>query len=278
MIARKRNKSILRFYLFLLGCMLAHTASIYAQPSTKHYPPYPDVWQWTIPQAYEHDSIVNLYALPTGEYVISSTRWEPMDRPRAEWAMHSTCRTLFVQEQTTEEACRALERSGRWMEPTQKLRFHDGTTIERGGLIPPYCYGGLSPTLVIKNPQGKVIAEKMFLVILDTPRRHEAGGRCADDEDFDEKVVALFANFALLADETFLLFNISTFGYGSDKEFGFLLRFDKHLHTKAALLGQKVFMIDSVIFKDIEKSESYKNYTDINDAILTYLSSLKRNE
>src|SRR5437879_4938344 len=84
MMARLRNKSTLRLSLLLLGCMLAHTASVHAQSPTQHYPPYPDMWQWVIPQAYEHDSIVNLYALPTGEYVISSTWWEPLDRPLLE--------------------------------------------------------------------------------------------------------------------------------------------------------------------------------------------------
>jgi hypothetical protein len=202
-----------------------------------------------------------------------------MDRPLLErTTSHFACQTLFAHEQTMEEACLALQRSGRWVEHTQKIQFHDGTTIQRGGFIPPYCYGGLSPTLVIKNPQGEVIAEKMFLVILDTPRRHEAGGRCADDEDFDEKVIALFANFVLLADETFLLFDITTFGYGADKEFGFLLRLDKQLHTKSTLLGQKIFMIDRAIFNDIEKSESYRNYTEINEALLTYLSGLKNKD
>src|SRR2546427_7540477 len=198
MIARKRNKNTLRFSLLLLGYMLAHTASIHAQPSTQHSPPYPDMWQWVIPQSYEHDSIVNLYALPTGEYVLSSTWWEPMDRPFVErTTSHFACRTLFAQEQAMQEVCLALQHSGRWVEPTQKIRFRDGTTIERGGSIPPYCYGGLSPTLVIKNPQGEVIAEKGFLIIRGTPRRYETGGRCGDVEGFDEKVVALFANFLL---------------------------------------------------------------------------------
>ena len=289
MIARKRNKSILRFYLFLLGCMLAHTASIHAQPSTRHYPPYPDVWQWVIPQAYEHDSIVNLYALPTGDYVISSSWWEPVDRPRAErTTIRFACRTLFAQEQTMQEACVALERSHRGVEHTEKIQFRDGTTIERGGFIPPYCYGGLSPTLVIKNPQGEVIAEKVFLVIRDTPRRYEESGRCGDDEDFDEKIVALFANFVLLADETFLLFDFNAFGYGSDKEFSFLLRFDKQLRTRATLLGQKIFLVDSVTLNNIMNSTTiqnnisvqgeYRTYQRINEALLKYLSELKGKE
>ena len=279
MMARKRNKSTLRFSLLLLGCMLAHTASVHAQSPTQHYPPYPGIWQWVIPQAYEHDSIVNLYALPTGEYVISSTWWEPVDRPRAERTMHSACRTLFAQGQTTEEACRALERSGRWVKPTEKIQFRDGTTIERGGSIHPYCYGGLSPTLVIKNPQREVIAEKVLLVIRDTPRRYEASSRCADGgEDFDEKVVALFANFVLLADETFLLFDGTTFGYGPDKEFGFLLRFDKQLHIQATLLGQKMFLIDSATLNNIEVQGGYSNYQEIDEILLTYLSKLQRKE
>jgi hypothetical protein len=177
-----------------------------------------------------------------------------------------------------QEACVALERSGRLVEHTEKVRFRDGTTIERGGFIPPYCYGGLSPTLVIKNPQGEVIAEKVLLVIRDTPRRYEESGRCADDEDFDEKVVALFANFVLLADETFLLFDGTTFGYGPDKEFGFLLRFDKQLHTQATLLGQKMFLIDSATLNNIEVQGGYSNYQEIDEILLTYLSGLQRKE
>jgi hypothetical protein len=279
---------------FTAGQVMADELSSNSQTSKPHetkYPPYPDVWDWQIPnlEAYVPGSL-RTYLLDNGDVLIVYTQRKTSDlkRKKADVSdgVESKQVTLFGGLTVLDEPSNVrLMRS-----PEKPLKLSDGSVVKRlksdwdrdkdSGKLKDKTYiragcdhyhdcyiGPAKCNLSRDSDKNYRIARKVIFLLIDKPKRWEGAyynevDECHErDHKLKVRVVSLSGGILPLEDGSFLLV---------DGELGRIIRFNPDFTTGFPLLNKKLFVFDFDDDKDLDfvKSPLFmpkingKNYED----------------
>lgn len=271
--------AILRLALAVC-CLVALPVGAADQPketTSKKYPPYPDVWGYELPYIEKGNRNRGFwfYKMRDGDYFV--TYVTAVKRVRREdgtccdveksyggLSFFSGSRKSFTKKEID---AFQKEHAGRGV--TGDLWFQDDTRIIQQAEIEGACSPLFPLSLVKINDNEQVVLRKKLLYLLEEPlKRPKAGGKCANEEPDEERVVPVSSKFVLLEDETFLLYD--AFG-------NFIIRFDKHVNTRFPL-NDKIFLVEAEEIEKLRKdlSDPAVSPQTIHDDVYKYLVGLKR--
>ena len=197
----------------------------------KKYPPYPDVWDWVIPFPDRKTQYLQADIVPSGDVRISYKFENKKHKKQASPYEAGNGITFFGRrsvkphEGMISHSWRVTLASGKILESVS-----DVIRQSKG------CFGRTDRSFLLKNADGKLIAETQLFYILSKPKRFTVREDCYDGADFTYQVEAMRASLIPLKDGTFLVV---------DGDHGLVIRFDEQFKTKSALLNQRVFVVDS---------------------------------
>jgi uncharacterized protein len=229
----------------------------------KKFPPYPDVWDWVLPNRdliTEHG--VDLFGMETGDILLS---YLTRDKNGKYTVVKPT--TLFGHLVTSDDVATIRSRSN-YQKVLPKIKLSDGTTAQiesveetrklnlqrvplAGGrklyqtsftpIGPTYssCYFGPAHFLYgITGPDRKQIKGVVIFKLLDKPKRIDIKEGCASEsmQTFTTRVESIDAGLRArpLADGGFVM----------EVDKGVLIRFDKDFNSRSQLLNDRYFVLD----------------------------------
>ena len=238
--------------------------------TTKLYPPYPDVWDCPMSNI-EWTGASNSF-LPSGDILFKHKSAIREDG--------STGYLFFKNEKMfiPYNSWDSIEKSTKDKKfyRTSKIVLPDGTQVENiypeSSVLCSWEYGG--PNLIVRNKEGKVIARKAMLYLLDRPKKKIVGTNCEEFEDFKTYVNCtagiMYSTLVPLEDNTFL---------ACPKVGNYIVRLDKDLNTKSKLLNEKIFLVDGDewdrFYREITK-KGFPNNQEINDLLVEYINKIKK--
>ncbi|MDF0666769.1 MAG: hypothetical protein P0119_11955 [Nitrospira sp.] len=132
------------------------------------------------------------------------------------------------------------------------------------------CFERTERLLLLKDAQGKLIAQTYLFYILSKPKRFTVREDCYDGEDFTYQVEAIRASLVPLEDDTFLVV---------DRDHGLVIRFDEQFKTKSKLLNRRIFVDNLQTFGSSEgygsREEGNRDWQRYEDDLYRHLMDVK---
>lgn len=224
------------------------------ETETQVYPPYPDVWDWVLPDIYKGtDTLIHVQVreMPNGDVLIY-------------WPDKGKCKiTSFFQQSVAREAARCPDIPIDRRERTSFAFQHDSILRRTGGgWRSGGCYDALDYNVNIYDKFYKnLLDSRLLLYILDKPARYETHPHCMNGPSFDYQVQAVPASFVPLKDRTFLLIARVNDNY-------YIIRFDENFETKSRLMNDRFFWMETEKFEKFDtrygdRSEEDKRLKDL---------------
>jgi len=243
---------------------------------TKKYPPYPDVWDWVMP---DRETItgrgVQLFGMDTGDVLF---RYAILDKD-GKWVDHQPI-TLFSHLTVSDADASPLiaghdlpvahlsdgtlahleskEEAFKYI--LQGIPLAGGFKLREGGFQPigsaySSCYRGPARASysIIDYANHKLIRSVVIFKLLDKPKRIDIGKGCISESEqsFTTRVESVDGlNARALADGGFVM----------QLEYGVLIRFDKNFHSRSLLINDKYFVLDNTIKETDDDKEPETDY------------------
>ncbi len=229
-------------------------------PATaKKYPPYPDVWQWVLPDG---DAIAeagsSLLILDNGDFLLTyqvpgSSGMIEKIQPTTFFGKQSVVdkdagirirRRMLKVLQLSDDTSVNFSREENFgdVSLTNGFRLGHFNTLDGGGLSG--CYRGPAQYIhAIEDSKGKLQRSVVIFKLLDKPKTVHIDKGCAFEPDGDfttlvESVRGVWHH--ALADGGFVML--------ADKDV--MLRFDKNLNSQAPLINDRYFVLDMSVADD----------------------------
>jgi hypothetical protein len=240
----------------------------------RKYPPYPDVWGYELPWPNVSRQVF-IYKMPDGDFAVAYKQDKDVgDKYIIKYFFSG--QEMYLTEKEYTEFKKKDKRGGE-----NKIVLKNGDTIRlsRYGVHIKECQNAFTDVYFYKtNTNGRVVFKKMPFYLHDKPKIIPLIDLydlriCGGHGVLSMMIENLGRTFEPLDDGGFLFFSTSG---------GFIIRFDKNLHTKSRLMNQKVFFMDRDFFmKNFYKKQKLGNlaepYQALHDALLEYLLNVKKN-
>ncbi|MBF0118877.1 MAG: DUF1311 domain-containing protein [Desulfobacterales bacterium] len=235
----------------------------------KKYPPYPDVWGYEFPAKNDRSLAFHAVKIPNGDYFITyiSNIKERENNPNQKLIFQGI--SFFSKEKTN---LTGDEYNKFWKKNKENrikriraLTFKDGSKIECSS---DYGCNLFSSYLTKEDSQGRTLSRINLIYFSDKPRKINIS-TCDINESLNRDYVKSrvenihSANFILLEDETFLMF---------EEEGNMVIRFDSNFNTKSDLINKHIFVIDKEIIENLRENLGEKNKiekVDVNDQTIS---------
>jgi uncharacterized protein len=198
----------------------------------KHYPPYPDVWEYQ--NADPEWRVIKARRTETGDVMIkfSPVKYDQKDRQMSFFAPGKWSTLSFE------------ESSQIWggIFPYDSARFSDGSKLIAGDSRNSRCYRKLEASITKSDSNRNYLGNWYVLYILPKPLPYATKPECDDGPDFVARVGVLSGSLTALEDDTFLL---------ADSPSGLVIRFDTNFQSKSKLVGSKVFVFTQQEYYDL---------------------------
>jgi hypothetical protein len=218
--------------------LLIFTVSL-ASAEEKKYPPYPDVWDWQIPNADRVTGLVRVravYAMDNGDVMVA---YENDSRDKV-------IKYVTFFEKIVVNNPKAVYKENYTGDAKSRIPFRNGFFLSKigGGMRSGGCYNALGFHIAIYDKtETKNLDDKRLLYVFDRPKYYETHHpHCMDGPSFYYRVDAVSAEFLPLKDGTFLLV----------ADDGYIIRFDENFQTKSKLINNKFFWMDDEEFRTFE--------------------------
>jgi hypothetical protein len=258
---------------------------------TKKYPPYPDVWGYELPwpDTNNRQSVISIFSLPDGDYLAHYLKHMRKQRRKdgscCEYQSEDEGRSFFSGKKwdgKESDNYADEHREDRLSVGSMKPRpwiLTDGINFQQKTKDAGRCTNNLDSHLVMLDPAKNVVAKKYLIYLLQKPIKQPVCYPSERNENLVGKqrsvtmrVEGIRPYIIPLEDGTFLLY---------DMDGTIIMRFDRDLSTKSALLNRRVFVVDrQAMDAFVEEFMKQKNldYNDqtLNDAVYAYVTKLKK--
>ncbi len=205
------------------------------------YPPYPDVWDWQIPEVdklSEDLAIEKITAMDNGDVMI--TYRIGLRDSVVKYV------TFFGKTVLSDMEAKAVYKENYTGDAKSRIPFRGNLFLKGGGagMRSGGCYDALGFGISIYDKtESRYLTGKMLLYVFDKPKYYETHHpHCMDGPSFYYQVEAVDPKFLPLKDGTFLL--VASQGY--------IIRFDENFQTKSKLMNNKFFWMDDEDFGKFE--------------------------
>jgi hypothetical protein len=202
------------------------------------YPPYPDVWDWQVPESDRPIDVgFKVKQMDNGDVMIAY-------RPDKEGKKYKYI-TFFGKAVVTDT--RAVYKDDYGSDAKYKVTVQNNFILDgggHGGTRSGGCYDALSFDVdVYDNTLRKMVFHKKLLQVFDKPKYYETHyPRCFDGPSFNYQVSAVDARYLPLKDGTFLMIIPE----------GYIIRFDEKYQTRSKLINDRFFWMDTDTIEDFE--------------------------
>jgi hypothetical protein len=203
------------------------------------YPPYPDVWDWQVPEADRPIDVgMDLKLMDNGDVMIA---YKPEKRDAEYRYVSYFGKSKVINSEAIYKG--KYEGDEKYSIPlgNTKILRAIGGGMRSGGCIDDLRY----EVAIYNKADNEYISGRKLLYVFDEPKYYETHyPDCLDGPSFYYKVNAVNAKFLPLQDGTFLLIVPE----------GYIIRFDEKFQTKSKLINDRFFwMEDNVLRKFIAK-------------------------
>lgn len=236
---------------------------------SKSYPPYPNVWLRMVPRNEKGEvPSLSVYSLDNGDFFIQYI-YSVINNDHGEEFFSGTSHVLrrrFVGGELVPQRLFGKD----------VLNLPNGIRITPKSLdprLPQRCPQILNNYYLIEYPDGHK-ERKSLLYLLDKPKTEQVQELCAstNEQTIKEKVVTMYGWLYPLDDRGFLLVEPLE---------GVVIRFDGAFHTKANILGKRLFIVDTEKLEALKvdrfEAMGYEDepYQKAHDRVLKFVKSLK---
>ena len=215
-------------------CMLLNSPSLCSQSEiAKKYPPYPEVWDWTLPNSRVPMVLKHLKLLDDGDVLVTYRE----DSPPEKFKQYGI--KFFSRERVSDDVLHALCGNKPCEDETNVIPYKEGQVInaEGGQTRSGRCYNRLSGAITTKDKSSwKLLTSRTLLFILEKPKQWITEEHCNDGPSFDYYVDSVFPRFFPLSDGTFLV---------RDFDHGLIVRLDQDFQTKSHLINKSLFWMNT---------------------------------
>ncbi|MBN2653563.1 MAG: hypothetical protein JXR79_00405 [Nitrospirae bacterium] len=210
------------------------------------YPPYPDVWDWQMPEADKSNDpssapIIKVHTMDNGDVMIAyALDYKPdMGKVIVKYF------TFFGKIGLSDMEAKTVYKENYTGDAKTHIPFRNifflskiGIGMRGGG-----CYDALGHHISIYDKtETKSLESKTLLYVFDKPKYYKTRSHCWDGPSFYYRVKAVDAAFLPLKDGTFLVIT----------DVGYIIRFDENFQTKSNLINNKFFWMDDKEFRTFE--------------------------
>lgn len=286
-------KSVMTIRIITTIVATAFIATSACGARREFFPPYPDMWEWTVPTGRE-ETLVNLDAslLDGGDVLISAALADKSGKHRTKsWLLFSQDAVDPIVAEGADRVVLPDGKNARVIGSAKREvplgKDSTITSISRGYRL---CYRGPVRSIVVKRDKlGHSVAERVIFVVLDEARRFVGGGgqswsseqnaSCPDEGPVDirYRVAAAAGSFLSLPDGTALLL---------DSDTALIIRFREDLNLGRRSPSGKVFSFeyrDNDYFIDDALGKRYYDdedetprYQEMLDDLYQYLMRLRK--
>lgn len=238
------KKSSLTWLKFLLIWVWIYSNCVYGQAtavSKKAYPPYPDVWDWVVPQHIKNVGF-RLQRLDDGDVqIVYEDQTKLRDNRRPVFS------TYFFDQRQTRSQVLPTNNSLIAGQQSYDVKLKNGLEVKGSmgpGLRSNRCYDRLNGKITVTDSTNKTQEIKTLFIVFDKPRLWRVTEACKgmDGPDvFSFQVESVFAEILPLEDDTFLVI---------DSLHGILIRFDSSFQTKSTLINNRLFLMNTKSFEE----------------------------